>query len=254
MEKLQVNSVSKEAGREGGLGEYTYENEKDRAKRHEDKGNSTNNNESGINPIVCCGNKQAEKLALEILYKSKKVEQKTTNYMKMLEGNDVKLEGLDYRLKSIESLTRKILSDSHAEGISLEEAAENISDSLRYTLIISEKNYTSVVEKSLEQLEENGYKINKIKNYWGDDLYQGINASLTTPDGVKMELQFHTEDSYHTKETLNHKYYEIVRSESATTEEIGEAAEKMIYNQSLVKVPPNAENISKEELFNDGKD
>ena len=109
---------------------------------------------------------------------------------------------LEHRIKSQDSLTRKILSDSHIKGISLEEAAEGIGDSLRYTMIVSEENYANVANKSLQQLQESGYTVNKIKNYWGDDIYQGVNVSLTTPDGVKMELQFHTEDSFYTKEIL----------------------------------------------------
>lgn len=193
----------------------------------------------------------AEYLASEVLNKAKNAEENTTKFMKLLENNGGKLEGLDFRLKSQESLSRKILSDSHVKGVSLEEAASDIGDSLRYTLTTSDSNYTQVVNSSLKQLQGNGYKINKIKNYWGEDIYQGINVSLTTPDGVKMELQFHTDTSYYTKEVLNHKFYEIARSESATTDEIAIATEKMIENQSQALVPKDAEKIKIEEFFDD---
>lgn len=189
-----------------------------------------------------------------MLDRTRSVEGKTTEFMKTLENNGGKLTGLEHRMKSQDSLTRKILSDSHIKGISLEEAAESIGDSLRYTMIVPEENYANVASKSLQQLQENGYTINKVKNYWGDDIYQGVNVSLTTPDGVKMELQFHTEDSFYTKEVLNHKYYEIARSETATDDEIIEATEIMIVNQSYVKVPPNVEKISIEEFCRNGKD
>ena len=66
-----------------------------------------------------------------------------------------------------------------------------------------------------------------------------------------MELQFHTDTSYYTKEVLNHKFYEIARSESATTDEIVTATEKMIENQSQVLVPKDAEKIRIEEFIND---
>lgn len=52
---------------------------------------------------------------------------------------------------------------------------------------------------------------------------------------------------------MNHKYYEIARSERATPEEIIEATERMIENQSHVRVPPNVEIISVEELYKNGK-
>ena len=199
-------------------------------------------------------NEYAEVLATKILDRTRSVEEKTTDFMKTLENNGGKLTGLEHRIKSQDSLTRKILSDSHIKGISLEEAAEGIGDSLRYTMIISEESYANVATKSLQQLQENGYTINKVKNYWGNDIYQGVNVSLTTPDGVKMELQFHTEDSFYTKEILNHKYYEIARSESATDDEVIEATEKMIENQSHVKVPQNIEKIIIEEFYKNGKD
>ena len=103
----------------------------------------------------------AENLASELLNKAKNVEENTTKFMRLLESNGGKLEGLDFRLKSQESLSRKILSDSHVKGVSLKEAASNIGDSLRYTMTIPDSNYTQVVNSSLKQLQGNGYKINK---------------------------------------------------------------------------------------------
>ncbi|WP_010249271.1 hypothetical protein [Acetivibrio cellulolyticus] len=188
--------------------------------------------------------KIANELSTGVLNKAKYVEPEITKAMKSLEIDGAHLEGLDYRQKSNESLCRKILSDSHAKGITLEEAASGIGDSLRYTLVADESNYTRLVEQSLKQLEEQGYKINKVKNFWGEEIYQGINVSLTTPDGVKMELQFHTSASYYTKEVLNHKYYEIARSETASIEEITEANKIMIENQSKVTMPDGVKDIS----------
>lgn len=170
-------------------------------------------------------------------------EKKVTNSMKSLQDNNSELVGLDFRLKTQESLARKIYSDSLADNISLEEAASGISDSLRYTLCIDPANYASKVTESLTKLESEGYKVTKFKNFWGGELYQGINVQLEAPDGFKIELQFHTKDSFHTKEVLNHKYYEIARSDSATVEEKAKANEIMKYNQSLVKTPEGASNL-----------
>ena len=46
------------------------------------------------------------------------------------------LAGLNNRLKTLDSLTRKIKSDSITQGISLAKAAAKISDALRYTMVI----------------------------------------------------------------------------------------------------------------------
>ena len=186
----------------------------------------------------------ANELSTAILCKAKLVEPEVTKTMKSLEIEGAHLEGLDYRLKSNESLCRKIISDSHVKGVTLKEAASDIGDSLRYTLVADDSNYSSVVEHSLKHLEEQGYKINKVKNTWGSEIYQGINVSLASPDGVKMELQFHTNASYYTKEVLNHKYYEIARSETASIEEIEEASKIMIENQSKDSIPDGAKDIS----------
>jgi len=163
--------------------------------------------------------------------------------MKSLEINGTHLEGLDFKLKSNKSLTRKIILDANVKGVSLEEAAANIGDSLRYTLVTDDSNYSMIVNKSLDKLQQQGYIINKLKNYWGDDIYQGINVRLTTPQGIVMELQFHTQASYYTKEVLNHKYYEIARSEISTIDEIMQATNIMIKNQSKVTVPIDAKII-----------
>lgn len=163
--------------------------------------------------------------------------------MKTLECDGAHLVGFENRLKSSKSLSRKVLADAHIKGVTLEEAAESIGDSLRYTLAIDETSYSEIVSKSLKQLQNEGYQIKKVKNFWGDDIYQGINVSLLTPDGFKMEIQFHTAASFYTKEVLNHSYYEVARSETATIDKIIEANDIMKQNQSKVKIPLGVENI-----------
>lgn len=236
-----------EAGKAKKLEKDTYDNKTKTAEEHERKGNRANSNESGKID-------DANLLANDILVKAKEIEPNTTDFMKSLETNGCHLEGLKYCLKSRESLARKILEDSRIKGVSLEDAASSISDSLRYTLVSDEANYTQMVSNSLEQLQKKGYVIDKLKNYWGNDIYQGINVSMISPEGIKIELQFHTDASYYTKENLNHHYYEIARSENATQEEIIEATQKMIENQSLVNPPEGSQNISIQKEILDGKD
>jgi hypothetical protein len=187
----------------------------------------------------------SNKLAKGIYQRAETSEPKVTETLKTLEMDGAHLEGLKFKLKSTESLTRKILTDSQLKGISLGESASGISDSLRYTLVINEANYAETVESSLIKLQNQGYTINKVKNYWGNKTYQGINAILTTPEGLKMELQFHTNASYYTKEVLNHSYYEIERSLTASLDEAKEANKIMVENQSHVRVPKGAQNIWK---------
>ena len=53
-----------------------------------------------------------------------------------MESDTAYLQGLENRIKSEESLTRKILSDAQEKNVSLEAAAAEIGDVLRYTLCI----------------------------------------------------------------------------------------------------------------------
>lgn len=179
---------------------------------------------------------------------AKTTEPNVTNSLKNLEDSSSKLVGLDHKLKTVESLERKIRSDAIADNISLEEASEKISDSLRYTLEISDINYTKKVSDTLKELESQGYKIDKFKNTWGEELYQGININLTTPDGVKMELQFHTADSFYAKE-LNHEWYDIARSDTATLEEIDNANAIMKANQTKVNIPKEIKGLKLDDIL-----
>lgn len=179
----------------------------------------------------------ADNFAKYVRSKAEIAEPKITIDMKALEDSNSKLVGLDFKLKGEDSLSRKIISDSIDDMVSYTKSATDIGDSVRYTLVINDIEYTNGIKKSLDSLTDKGYKINKFKNYWGGDIYQGVNVSLISPDGVKMELQFHTEDSFNTKEKLNHIYYEISRSKSTTKEEQGIANQIMSINQSLINVP-----------------
>lgn len=188
-------------------------------------------------------NRDANKFAKWLLEEVKLVEPKITSDMKNLERNGAKLEGLDYRLKGEESLTRKIETDAAVKGKSFEEVTNEIGDCVRYTLVTDKDNYSEMVTSSLEDLEKQKYSINKLKNTWGNDIYQGINTNITSPEGIKMELQFHTKESYNTKEVLNHKYYEITRDLNATEEERDEANRIMKDNQAKVSMPEGAKEL-----------
>ena len=132
--------------------------------------------------------------------------------MHTLEEDGCRLEGLDFKLKSLESIKEKI-ARIISKGGQIEAAAADISDSLRYTLIVPSTNqYESTVIEKLAKLQALGYNIKYVNNWWGQSIYQGLNVGLTTPDGLTIELQFHTENSYNVKQFMNHELYEIYRS------------------------------------------
>ena len=169
-----------------------------------------------------------------------------TAQLKALESDKVHLEGLEYRLKTVESLSRKIVSDAHDMEISLSEAANNIHDGLRYTFAIDEQEYVAKTQLIMDTLITNGNSVYKFKNYWAkkDVDYQGINVMLRSKDGFIYEVQFHTPMSYYVKGEKAHKYYEIIRSETSTAEEKAEASKKQAEEYKQIPLPKGVEEIS----------
>ncbi len=181
----------------------------------------------------------ARKLAEELIEAAAQVEPEITAVLQSLESENARLVGLEHRLKSEESLTRKILTDAHDMEVSPEEAAAVIGDVLRYTLCIDDDQYVSVVDKTMKTFAEKNISVYKFKNRWGGEGYKGINTNLKTEDGLIFELQLHTPASFDAKE-LEHANYEVARSETATEEQrlAAEAYAKEIY--AKVPVPAGA--------------
>jgi hypothetical protein len=64
----------------------------------------------------------------------------------------------------------------------------------------------------MRQLEDAGYTNVKVKNtFKPGSPYKGINTTFGTPDGQSFELQFHTPESFNTKQNLTHGMYEELR-------------------------------------------
>lgn len=114
-----------------------------------------------------------------------------------------KLEGLEFRIKSLESLVRKITKEPDAK----------IRDVLRYTVVADSDDMTDMFAAFVENISAKGYNINAVKNYWNNPTnpYNGINANFLTPDKFEFELQFHTPESFEMKNGKLHELYEKAR-------------------------------------------
>lgn len=180
----------------------------------------------------------AEALAAELYTKAAADEPAVTADMQSMETEYACLTGLEFRLKTRESIARKILLEAHTLEITTEAAAAAINDALRYTFCIDEARYVETTDSILRRLDAKGYKIEKVKNTWGNALlYKGINTKLRLADGLAVEVQFHTPESYDAKESKTHAYYEILRSEDSTDEEKQMAADKQAEVFGQVPVP-----------------
>lgn len=125
----------------------------------------------------------------------------TKNISDLVGAHGGHMEGLDFRLKTKESLARKISADAREFEVSPEQAGTKIFDTNRYTGVFPDATYAQNTKEVLDQLRADGNKL-RVKNFWEnhDNPYQGVNVQVTSPDGLQWELQFHTAGSLATKE------------------------------------------------------
>ncbi len=106
------------------------------------------------------------------------------------------LVGLDNRIKSVESLQRK-LADFLAQdpALTIAEAAEQVYDVLRFTAVAEPEHYMAAHNDVLSTLAAHGVEVVEDVNRWAGPRYRGINARLRL-GSRRFEVQFHTPASY----------------------------------------------------------
>ena len=182
----------------------------------------------------------------------KKIEHVISNDLKDIEAKaNAKLFGFEFRLKTQESLKRKIKSDAAksfiSEGYTEREAILNatkeLHDGNRYTFILNVDTFEKDYFKIEEELIQKGYKMFKCKNTLGDKekAYRGINNQYTKGESF-VEIQFHTQASIEIKDK-NHKLYEIARLDTTSKEEKEKLYEEMIKNNECLIIPKNIDKI-----------
>lgn len=119
-------------------------------------------------------------------------------------GTSGKMYGLEHRLKTKESLNRKIKTDSEEKGISIEESASGIKDAVRYTVLSKDNDFVKNYNTVKSNLEKKGYSEARCKNYFdlynkGEVKHKSVQSVFKTPDGYLFEVQFQTPASQKAK-------------------------------------------------------
>jgi hypothetical protein len=176
---------------------------------------------------------------------AKREEEKISPKLRAIESQDPdrRLVGFERRLKGHDRIKEKVYDRIKLLNHSPEEAVSHVSDTIRYTFQYRESRYTQGVWTDIERLKDEGFKLHKLKNYWSDDQYKGINSTWIEPDtGQRLEVQFHTRISFEAKQ-LTHTAYELIRSKQADALEelVLEAFQKKV--TADVPVPPGAADI-----------
>lgn len=175
-------------------------------------------------------------VANELLESAKNAERAITNDLveisKVL-GTD--LAGLDFRLKTLDSLTRKVSKEPDSV----------MRDVVRYTTISSPENMVKDMEAFIAELDKRGYTVSAVKNYWNnlENPYNGINANFLTPEKYEFELQFHTKESFDLKNGPLHEVYEKFRVLDPLSSEAAKLKNEMDQLSKSLERPQNIDKV-----------
>jgi hypothetical protein len=154
------------------------------------------------------------------------------------------LEGLDFRLKAEDRLKEKVAEVLKREpDRTPEEVVREVPDAVRYTFCLHAEDYTNGYWDIRQRLEAFGCEMIYNKNCWNDPEYKGINTRWMTPEGNRVEVQFHTRESYHAKQEVTHDAYERIRNPLTSRSERTELKSFQSEVASWVPVPDGAEDI-----------
>lgn len=120
------------------------------------------------------------------------------------------LVGVIHRVKTVESLTRKLAEMSRQDPtLSVEEVGNEIYDVLRYTVVSEDAWYIDVHDRVLAGLGRQGIHLVEDRNRWEGPGYRGFNVRFRV-EGQRFEVQFHTPASYEAAKATR-AYYEEFR-------------------------------------------
>lgn len=142
-----------------------------------------------------------------------------------------RLEGLEHRLKSLDSTARKL---ADRPGPFPSRGLPRVVDSVRYTVVVPDESFTADTQHILHELGLHGLRPRSLIDTFGLEGYQGVNTRWQTPSGVGCEVQFHTPLSRRMCE-LTHGLYEQVRL--STTSEGERAMADNIRRTAFTAVP-----------------
>ena len=163
----------------------------------------------------------------------------TQDVCRIAENSGGQAVGLEHRVKLPDSLEEKL----HERGDPMD--IHEVSDILRYTQTFPPETLTQGVNDSLALYEQKGYEVVQVKNTWSDtsNPYNGINVKLISPSHQKLEVQFHTPESYEVKNGPMHKLYEEWRKLPEDSDEAIVLQNQMFALSRQIAVPRNISEV-----------
>lgn len=154
---------------------------------------------------------------------------------------DARPHGLEYRMKSLSSLARKIANRSLLTSAEDPyEIADELTDILRYTGVApTSEQLVPMATATLTALRRRGWTIVEIENsYVDDNPYKGLHSLVSDPSsGMTIEVQFHSEASQTVKDQ-HHIDYELARDRTQPAAARRAADERTRSARATVPSPP----------------
>lgn len=179
---------------------------------------------------------------------AKKKEPKITRDVQdSLKKAGAKSYGLQHRIKTIDSIERKIDKDMKEEGIELDFAAGKIKDAVRYTSIANDQNFVDSYNRFKDDMHQKGYDEVRCKNFFedykaGKVKHKSVQSVFQDEDGYQFEVQFQTPSSQHAKD-LKIPIYEERRKVGISKERAMELEQQMTNLAEQVPYPKGIETI-----------
>lgn len=204
---------------------------------------------SGNKAVVDSQLTQRESDLNEIYTEARYLEPLITNELKdMAQKLNTHFTGLEYSVKTASSTEDKLQREEkdfyeNPNNIDLEFSDKttllSFKDLVRYTEICDHNDIIPTTQKTIQELEAQGYILSGLKNYYlhpyEETAYMGMHLNFITPYGQEIELQVHSEESFDVKQR-GHVLYESIRAVSTTeAEKESLKAQVIAIHQSIEK-------------------
>ena len=183
-------------------------------------------------------------LGNNIYNEARKKEPKITKDVKASSNH---LYGLQHKLKTKESIIRKIDTDHDEKNISHKEAASGIKDAVRYTQIADNNNFVKEYNSFKSKMSDKGYEEVRCKNNFtayqeGKVKHKSVQSVFKDKDGYLFEVQFQTPESQKAKNKKTPLYEERRRTD-ISKERATELENKMTKLMDPVPIPEDISSI-----------
>ena len=178
---------------------------------------------------------------------SRKEPRITSDVSKAILSSGATMYGLENKLKTRDSLQRKILTDAVEKHLSTKQVSDKITDAVRYTSLTNNDNFVSSYLKTKAALEKKGYTEVKCKNYFedykaGKVKHKSVQSVFSDPLGYSFEIQFHTPESQDAK-TKKIPLYEERRQLNINPQRAQQLEDAMVRLAENVPYPRNISRI-----------